>query len=307
MRKAALALVVLAIAGAVFFVWLTSPARVAPQLLAAMDKGDAKAGERMFFAGGCVSCHAAPGSKGDDKLVLSGGLALKTPFGVFRAPNISSDQAAGIGAWSGDDFANAMLAGVSPDGAHYYPAFPYTSYARMKIADVADLWAYMKTLPPSAEPDRPHELPLPFRLRRGLGLWKLLFLSPRPVIAVDASNENLLAGRYLVEGPGHCGECHTPRNMIGGPDAARWLGGGPAPEGTGRIPNLTPHSTGIGRWSAIDIAYSLESGFKPDFDSFGSSMVEVQENMAKLPAADREAIAAYLKALPPVDNPKPKK
>jgi mono/diheme cytochrome c family protein len=305
MKKPALALAFLALAGAVLFWLLTAPVRIGAGELAAMDQGDAAAGERIFHAGGCVSCHASPGAKGEDRKVLSGGLALKTPFGTFHAPNITTDRQAGIGAWSGADFANAMLAGVSPDGRHYYPAFPYTSYARMKVGDVADLWAYMKTLPASSAPNMAHELPLPFRLRRGLGLWKLLFLSAEPVAA--ATDPQIAAGRYLVEGPGHCGECHTPRNLIGGLDKGRWLGGGPAPEGTGRIPNLTPHATGLAAWSFKDIAYSLESGFKPDFDSFGSSMVEVQENLARLPAADREAIAAYLKALPPVDNPKPGK
>ncbi len=307
MKKLAVAIVVLGIAAAIVFFVLTIPASLSPQDAAAAENGDAARGERMFYAGGCTSCHAAPGAKGDDKKKLSGGLALATPFGTFHAPNISPDPTTGIGEWSAADFATAMLKGVSPRGQHYYPAFPFTSYARMKIGDVADLWAYLKTLPPVEMANKPHELPLPFRLRRGLGLWKLLFLSPQPVIAIDEGNEQLALGRYLVEGPGHCGECHTPRNLIGGHDKSRWLGGGPSPEGKGFIPNITPDATGIGSWSDKDIVFSLESGFTPTFDTFGAQMVDVQQNMAQLPATDREAIAAYLKAIPAVELVKPAK
>jgi mono/diheme cytochrome c family protein len=211
------------------------------------------------------------------------------------------DRENGIGAWTGADFANAMLEGVAPDGSHYYPAFPYASYTRMQPSDVADLWAYMKTLPPVAQANVPHDLPLPFRVRRGVGLWKLLYLSPDPVIAIDTSNEKLALGRYLVEGPAHCGECHTPRNPIGGPQKSRWLAGGPAPDGPGRIPNITPGGRDVKAWSESDIAYYLEAGFTPDFDTVGGSMVEVQKNMARLRPEDRDAIAAYLKAIPAVE------
>ena len=300
MKKIAAALVILAIAAAFLFFWLTAPSYLSDEMLAGMDNGDASAGERIFNAGGCVSCHAANEAQGDERLKLGGGLALATPFGTFRAPNISTDEENGIGAWSAGDFANAMLKGVSPDGRHFYPAFPYPSYARMKPADIADLWAFMKTLPSVEKSNLPHELSFPFNVRRGLGLWKLLFLSSDPVVAIDESDPKLVLGRYLVEGPGHCGECHTPRNLIGGSDKARWLAGGPAPEGDGKIPNITPDSTGIGSWSEADSAYSLESGFTPEFDSFGSSMADVQRNMARLSAEDREAIAAYLKAVPSV-------
>ncbi|MEZ5790549.1 MAG: cytochrome c [Nitratireductor sp.] len=302
MKRFAAALVFLAIAAAVIFWVLTMPQRLDATVTANADAGDAARGERMFNAGGCASCHAAKGAKGDDRLKLGGGLALETPFGTFHAPNISPDRQTGIGAWSGADFMNAMLRGVSPEGEHFYPAFPYTSYARMKPEDIADLWAYMKTLPVVEQANLAHQLPLPFRMRRGLGLWKMLFLSDQPVVAIAGGDDQLALGRYLVEGPGHCGECHTPRNLIGGPDTSRWLSGGPAPEGNGKIPNLTAGAGGIGSWSAKDIAYYLESGFTPEFDAVGGTMVEVQENMARLPASDRDAIAAYVKALPALDS-----
>ncbi|MCB1449574.1 MAG: c-type cytochrome [Nitratireductor sp.] len=302
MKRLAAALVIMAIAAAVIFWVLTMPQRLDATVTANADAGDAARGERMFNAGGCASCHAAKGAKGDDRLKLGGGLALETPFGTFHAPNISPDRQTGIGAWSGADFMNAMLRGVSPEGEHFYPAFPYTSYARMQPEDIADLWAYMKTLPVVEQANLDHQLPLPFRMRRGLGLWKMLFLSDQPVVAIASGDDQLVLGRYLVEGPGHCGECHTPRNLIGGPDTSRWLSGGPAPEGNGKIPNLTAGAGGIGSWSVKDIAYYLESGFTPEFDAVGGTMVEVQENMARLPASDRDAIAAYVKALPALDS-----
>lgn len=300
MKKIAVALVILAIAAAAVFWLLTMPSRLPAAAVASMESGDAARGERIFWAGGCASCHAEKGAKDEAQKLLGGGLALATPFGTFHAPNISPDPVSGIGKWSGADFANAMMKGVSPEGEHYYPAFPYTSYARMQPGDVADLWAYLKTLPAVQRENLAHELPLPFQLRRGLGLWKQLFLSGERVIVLALPDEQLARGQYLVEGPGHCGECHTPRNIIGGMEKSRWLAGGPAPEGEGRIPNITPGGKDIASWSAGDIVTYLESGFTPEFDSVGGSMVEVQKNMARLEPRDREAIAAYLKAIPAV-------
>lgn len=301
LKKLAAAVVVLGLAAGAAGWFLSAPQKLPDDALAAMPQGDPARGELVFWAGGCASCHAAPGAKGEAKLLLSGGLQLKTPFGTFTAPNISSDEADGIGGWSEADFANAMKTGTAPDGSHFYPAFPYTSYARMKLSDVADLHAFLKTLPAVSGKAPGHDLGFPFNVRRGLGLWKWLYVSSDPVVPVpaDVADKALFErGRYLVEGPGHCGECHTPRNAIGGPDKSRWLAGAPAATGDGKIPNITPSEDGIGSWSAADIAYYLESGFTPDYDSVGGEMVAVQENMAKLPAGDREAIAAYLKAIP---------
>ncbi|WP_338531075.1 cytochrome c [Nitratireductor thuwali] len=303
MRRKMLALLaVLAAAGAVFW-FLTGADGLDARALAAIEPGDAARGERVFWAGGCSSCHARPDAQGDAKLELAGGLALATGFGTFVAPNISPDPNDGIGAWSEEDFANAMLRGVSPEGAHYYPAFPYTSYARMAPQDVADLFAFIKTLPPVSGEAGGHQLSFPFNVRRGLGLWKMLYLDDEPVLAIgeDAPQE-VRRGQYLVEGPGHCGECHTPRSFTGALKKAEWLAGAPAAEGDGIVPNITPGEGGIGSWSASDIAYYLESGFTPDFDSVGGAMAAVQANMAKLPAEDREAIAAYLKSVPPRPN-----
>ena len=182
--------------------------------------------------------HPVP--KGDDKLKLGGGLALKTPFGTFYAPNISSDKERGIGGWSVAQFVDAVMRGVAPDGRHYYPSFPYMSYQRMKIADVVDLKAFMDTLPAVANVAPPHDLPPPFRIRRGLGLWKLLFMDYEPFKPIAGASEEVNRGAYLVTGPGHCGECHTPRNIIGGPDYrsrdGRWPGPGGRRYGTKHYP-----------------------------------------------------------------------
>jgi mono/diheme cytochrome c family protein len=301
--KLAIAAVIAAGLGGLAFWYLTAPARIDAETAAALGSGDAGRGERIFWAGGCTSCHARPKSEGEARLQLAGGVQLKTAFGTFVAPNISQDANDGIGGWSAEEFANAMLKGVSPSGQHYYPAFPYASYARMKPQDVADLYAFMKTLPAVAGRAPDHTLGFPFGFRRGLGLWKLFYLDDAPVVALgEGAPENVALGQYLVEGPGHCGECHTPRFFTGGTDEGQWLAGAVAAEGEGVIPNVTSGEGGIGDWSEGDIASFFETGFTPDFDSVGGSMVEVQKNLAMLTPQDREAIAAYLKAVPPRPN-----
>jgi mono/diheme cytochrome c family protein len=283
--------------------FLSAPVRLPADTVAQLGSGDAERGRRIFFAGGCTSCHSKVGAAGDAKLELAGGRELVTPFGTFVPPNISPDPTDGIGAWSAEDFANAMMMGVSPEGSHFYPAFPYTSYARMKPADIGDLYAFMKTLPPVQGKAADNQLSFPFNVRRGIGLWKRLYLSHEPVVAMAAGTpESVLRGQYLVEGPGHCGECHTPRAVTGGTDKSQWLAGAVAAEGRGTVPNITSGEGGIGDWSEADIATYLETGFTPDFDTAGGAMAEVQENTAQLTAEDRADIAAYLKAIPPHPN-----
>lgn len=274
---------------------LTRPAGLAANLLPDHTI-DLVNGERIFNAGGCASCHSS-GNDNAGPAELGGGLAMNTAFGVFHVPNISPDKSTGIGDWSMPEFVNAMLNGVSPDGKHLYPSFPYTSYTRMRMEDVMDLKAYLDTLPPVAKTNQPHELKFPWSFRPGIGLWKVFNLKADSIVVVPTVNEQLLLGRYLVEGPGHCGECHTPRSWTGGLDTKRWLTGAPDPEGNGNVPDITPGADEIGNWDESDIAYYLKSGFTPDYDTVGSSMVEVQENMARLSDEDRNAIAAYLKAV----------
>jgi mono/diheme cytochrome c family protein len=291
-------IVVLGAISAGAFLFLTAPERLPAEAWAAAGAPDLANGERIFHAGGCASCHAAPGAADDQKLVLAGGLALKSPFGTFHAPNISPDETAGIGAWTLAEFGDAMKRGTGRDGEHLYPSFPYASYARMTVKDIADLYGYLKTLPKSGNVAPGHDLPFPFSIRLALGGWKFLYLNEAPRVTLANADETVRRGQYLVEGPGHCGECHTPRDVIGGLETGLWLAGGPNPEGEGRVPNITPAEGGFGSWSAGDIVSYLETGFTPEFDSVGGAMVSVQKNMALLPKEDREAIAAYLKAIP---------
>jgi mono/diheme cytochrome c family protein len=256
---------------------------------------DASHGAEVFTAAGCASCHAAPDASAEDKLVLSGGHSFASDFGTFFAPNISAG-ANGIATWTLPEFARAVATGVSPTGQHYYPAFPYAAYQHMSDTDVADLFAYMQTLPASDTPDRPHDVSFPFNIRRALGLWKLLFIKEDFKLP-SASTPEIERGRYLVEGLAHCGECHTPRNVLGGLDRNAWLAGAPNPSGKGRIPNITPAAL---TWSQTDLIYYFESGLTPEYDSVGGSMAAVVDNLAQLPASDRAAIAAYLKAVPAV-------
>lgn len=299
-RRAALAIALLAIVLAVLFWFLTAPEPLAAAQLPAHEP-DIANGERIFHIAGCASCHAAPDASGEDRLKLGGGLELVTDFGTFRVPNISPDPDTGIGGWSTSDFANAVMRGVSPGGAHYYPAFPYASYVRMRAEDVIDLKAFIDTLPAVSNRVAGHDLGFPYNIRRGLGLWKRLYLSADPVVAIPEENELAQRGRYLVEGPGHCGECHTSRDAMGGLKTALWLAGAANPEGRGTIPNITPHEEGL-RWSESEIVDVFKSGFTPDFDTLGGRMSSVQKELSQLPDEDLQAIAAYLKAVPPLPD-----
>ncbi len=288
MRKRWFVLAAVVAGAAVAFV-VTAPSSIATERLDIGRTGNASDGALVFAAAGCGSCHSAEGSD-----ALAGGTGFASDFGTFYAPNISMDVEHGIGGWSDYDIANAVMAGVSPDGAHYYPAFPYTTYAKMDPTDMVDLIAYMRTLPADATPSKPHDVGFPFNIRRSLGGWKFLFASNDWIVA-DTPTPQLERGRYLVEALGHCGECHTPRNALGGSETGKWLRGAPNPSGEGRIPSVHPDDLG---WSAQDIALYLSSGFTPDYDTVGGKMVDVVKNISKLSDDDREAIAAYLVTLP---------
>src|SRR5579871_6556991 len=303
MVRRILLLVLLAVIAAFgAFWWLTAPP--ARWTASVAYTPNIKNGEIVFNAGGCSSCHAVPNQP--DRTRLGGGLAIPSPFGTFYAPNISPDPDDGIGKWSETDFVNAVRRGVSPVGTHYFPAFPYTSYAHATVQDVRDLFAYLKTLPKVSGKVRGHDLPFPFNIRRNVGIWKLLFFDSRPFVPDTARSPSWNRGAYLVNGLGHCAECHSPRNFLGGIIAAQRFAGGPNPEGEGWVPNIT--QKGIGDWSAKDVEYFLETGQTPDGDSAGGSMVRVIKNTSQLPSTDRAAIAEYVKSLPPVEGPpKPKK
>ncbi len=295
MRRAVIGLVAVALLGAAAYAVVSRSPTVSEAEIAGIDP-DLARGETVFWAMGCASCHAADGAQGEAKLVLSGGHRLVTPFGTFVAPNISQHPEHGIGGWSRAEIVSAVRFGTAPDGRHYYPAFPYAAYGKATMEDLVSLAAFLETLPASPVPDAPHELGFPFSVRAGIGLWKALFGSADFVM--PAPTPELEAGRYLAEALAHCGECHTPRNAMGGLDRSRWLAGAPNPSGEGRIPNITPAALD---WSAADIAEYLKSGFTPEFDTAGGSMAAVVAGTSRLSDADRAAIAAYVKAVPPVE------
>ncbi len=291
-------LVVAGAVGLAAYWWLTTP----PAQLAVTARPytpNPANGETIFNVGGCASCHAIPNQP--DRTRLGGGLALASPFGTFYAPNISPDPNDGIGKWSETDFVRAVMKGISPEGTHYFPAFPYTSYAHAKSDDVRDLFAYLKTLPAVAGKVRDHDLPFPFNIRRNVGIWKLLFFDDRLFVPDQSRPPSWNRGAYLVNSFGHCAECHSPRNLLGGIIASQRFAGGPDPEGKGWVPNIT--RKGTSDWSQKDISYFLETGQTPDGDSAGGSMVPVIKNISQLSATDRDAIAEYIKSLPPVEGP----
>ncbi len=295
MKRIAYLLLSAVLIGAAAFWLVTMPDRMGTDLYASLAP-DAVHGAEVFTAAGCASCHMAPGAAGEAQKVLAGGQAFASDFGTFHAPNISPDPVHGIGGWSVGDLGNAVMAGVAPDGAHYYPALPYWSYAKMAPQDLADLHAYMMTLPPDATPSLPHDVVFPFNIRRLLGGWKVLALQPDFVVQGDLTPQ-VTRGRYISEALAHCGECHTPRDAIGRLDTTRWLGGAPDPSGKGRVPNITPAAL---NWSEDEITEYLTSGFTPDYDSVGGHMAHVVANMSQLPEEDRRAVAAYLKSVAPV-------
>jgi mono/diheme cytochrome c family protein len=298
LRKLILLGVAAFVVGVAAFWFLTIPQTVAASALLAHTP-DLANGKTLFNVGGCASCHASPGEKSRTR--LGGGLALKTPFGTFYPPNISSDAKDGIGAWSEAQFVTAMKKGTSPRGTHYYPAFPYSSYQRISDDNILDLFAFLKTLPPVQGRARDHDLPFPFNVRRFVGVWKFLFLDGQSFKDDPSKSRQWNNGAYLVNGPGHCAECHSPRNLLGGIIEHQRFGGGPDAEGKGWVPNITQKA--LANWSVKDIAYLLETGTTLDGDSVGGSMADVVRNTAQLSDDDRLAIATYIKSLAPVDNP----
>jgi mono/diheme cytochrome c family protein len=264
------------------------------------QQGDAKRGEYLAQAGGCVGCHT---EEKKDAVRFAGGRALKTPFGTFYGPNITPHPTAGIGRWTEADFVRAMRQGVRPDGANYYPAFPYPSYTKISDADLRDLWAYLRTLPHSDRASKPHELGVLYRWRLPLTAWKWLYFRPGPLAPDSEASAAVNRGAYLTQALGHCGECHTPRNVLGGPKPDRYLAGGKGPEGKG-VPNLTP--TRLKKWSDGELKEFFTVGLTPDGDVPAAAMAEVIDNTtSKLTPDDLGALIAYLRSLPALpDEPK---
>jgi len=265
--------------------------------------GDPRQGEYVARLGGCHSCHTDPTRK---DAPLAGGVELKSPFGTFRAPNITPDRETGIGGWSDTDFVRAMTQGVAPDGRLYYPAFPYTSYTKMTERELLDLKAYLDTLKPVRNAVPPHDLRFPYNLRFALAAWKWLFFRPGGYIPDPQRNASWNRGAYLVTGPGHCGECHTARNFLGATMEKHALAGTKSGPDGKRVPNITPHrKDGIGLWSADDMVEFLRTGKVPYGEDVGSPMEEVILNSTShWSALDLKAVAEYLLSLPARETPK---
>lgn len=262
---------------------------------------DTAHGEYLMRAAGCETCHTV---KGDDAGFLAGGRAIESPYGQFYSSNITPDIETGIGNWSDEDFVHALRHGESPDGTTYYPVFPYVAYSAMRRQDMLDIKAYLFSQPPVRRENRDHEIRFPFSWRFSVYLWRWLFFSSNEVAVEDDFETPESRGRYLVDVLGHCGECHTPRNIVGGlKDGRPFAGTRYGPSGRA-VPNITPdRETGIGDWSAADLLFFFKTGMKPDGNDVQGDMREVVESgMRHLNETDMRAIVAYLKSLPSISH-----
>jgi len=266
------------------------------------NAGDVERGRVISKVAGCSNCHTTKADK-QNSAYLAGGRAFKTKFGTFYSPNITPDPTYGIGAWSEEDLKRALRQGVSPDGEHYYPIFPYTSYTKMNNVDIQDLWAYLRSLPPIAHANRPHDVAQLFGWRILLAPWKLIYFTSYPFAEEPSKSAAWNRGAYIVEALAHCGECHTPRDNLGGAiDDMHMAGTSNGPDG-GSVPNITDHKiTGIGRWTDNDLKALFSLGILPDGDFVGSGMADVVDNISKLSNDDRWALIVYLKSLPAIEN-----
>lgn len=291
MRVASLLLLTaLAIAGAGAAGLYAWPVGTLPEL--ETTTGDPGRGAYLARMAGCVACHTNSKAGGP---ALAGGLALKTGFGTFYSPNLTTDKSHGIGAWSLADFAKALRQGVSPSGNAYYPAFPYPFYAKLNDRDVADLWAAFQTVPPVAEPSKPQEMIFPFNFRPGIKLWRAVFLDRAPFEPVPQKSDNWNRGKYIVEGPAHCAACHTPRNILGARQAELELHGATDLPDGGKSPPITSEHLKEKGWTIKTLKYALRTGVLPDGDAFGGSMGEVvRDGTSFLNDGDLTAIATYL-------------
>jgi mono/diheme cytochrome c family protein len=265
---------------------------------AAADDASIKRGEYLFTAADCTSCHTDEKRKG---ALLAGGPPLTTPFGIFFGPNITPDPTYGIGKWNGADFSRALRRGVGHGGEYLYPVFPFPSFTHLTDKDIADIYAYLRTVKPVAQPSVPSEIKPPFGWRLLLVFWRLLYFREGPLPPVTDKSDEWQRGRYLAEAVAHCQECHTPRNVLGALDDGMAYAGNPNGPDKQDAPNITSDpSSAIATWSVDDVTQLLTDGQTPDFDYVGSGMGQVVKGTGALTKADRRAIAVYVKSLPPI-------
>jgi len=260
------------------------------------NAADASHGEYLTNAGGCVACHTVENGQ-----PMAGGRSLESPFGTFYTPNITPDNETGIGGWTDDEFVSAFQEGLSPEGEHYYPAFPYPSYSGMSRSDLLDIKAYLNSLQPVTAANREHDLVWYASSRMPLVLWKWLYFDDSRFATDSSQTEQWNRGAYLVRHLGHCGECHTPRSALGGTEASLELAGAPGFGEAKAAPNLTPHGDGLKDWRRADLDLFFEIGMLPNGDFAGGEMSAViDENTALLTDEDRAAITEYLRQLKPL-------
>lgn len=282
----AVAIVVIGVAVAAFMLKpVTGPARNLALT------GDVARGNYLIRLADCVSCHT---NHSDGGAFLAGGQALTTQFGTFIAPNITSDKTHGIGNWTLAQFSKAMSDGEGPDG-HLYPVFPYEQYTKMTDQDIADIYAALQATSPSDRPSQPHQISFPFNIRLALAGWKNLYFTPARFEADPTQSDQWNRGKYIVEGPGHCVTCHSPRNLLGALEKGKELTGNAAGGTGGRAPSLTADALQKEGYDEASLASTLKDGFTPSFDVLGGAMGEViADGSSQWTDEDRSAVANYL-------------
>ncbi len=297
-RRTLAAIVVVPAIAAVAFFWVTRPDPLPASAIPA-HQVDLRNGKTLYRAGSCLACHRPPdGATGVDRSLPSGGRPFKTPIGVFYPQNITPDPETGIGKWSEIDFVNAMARGLAPDGRHYFPAFPYMAFRAMRLSDLLDLRAYLMSLPVVSSPPREADVPFVALARRGVGLWQRLAFRQRPHPPDASRSATWKRGAYLVNAPGHCGECHTPRNWLMIEDLGRHLAGGPHPAGEGKVPSLRGLLARKRYKDVDDLVLALQNGETLGYEHLSSGgMAQIQESLSQLPEADLHAISEYLLSL----------
>ena len=253
-------------------------------------------GRYLAITADCVSCHTVPGGK-----PFAGGRPIETPFGDIVAPNITPDLETGIGAWSDDVFEAALRKGVRPNGAHLYPAMPYNAYTRMSRDDVQAIRAYLNSVDPVRNAVVAKPLPFPFNIRAAMRVWNSLYFSegefkPDPTKAAEWNR-----GAFLVDGPAHCGACHTPKTFLGGDRLGQYLQGSYLQGWS--APNITnDRRSGLGEWTVADVATYLKSGHNRITAATGPMAEAVSLSTSHMTDEDTRAIATYLKSLPGQEN-----
>lgn len=251
-------------------------------------------GAYLALAGNCMGCHTAPGGP-----PYAGGRPIETPFGSVHASNLTPDQATGIGAWSADEFWRAMHNGRSRDGRLLYPAFPYPSFTLVTREDSDAIHAYLRSLPPVRQANRPHELRFPYDTQAALAVWRALFFEPAEFRADAARDAAWNRGAYLVRGLAHCTACHSERNAFGATGPAREFGGGLMPSAHWYAPALTAaDEAGVAQWSEAEVVRLLGTGVAERASTLGPMAEVVFRSLQYLNEADLQAMAAFLRTLP---------